>query len=43
MDEGSECEASVQRVRDLCDRWDAMSKGESSVTRQIREALDGRG
>lgn len=28
----------MSHVLDLCDRWDALSKGESPTTRQIREA-----
>lgn len=35
-------EAAVKRVLDLCDYWDGLSKGETSTTRQIREALEPR-
>lgn len=31
----------LAKVRALCDQWDAMSKGETSTTRQIRDVLDG--
>lgn len=31
---------SARHVRELCDRWDALSKGQTDTTRQIREALD---
>lgn len=29
----------IERVRALCDEWDALSKGETATTRRIREAL----
>jgi hypothetical protein len=34
-------DASIQRVLDLCARWDAMTKGEGPTTAQIRAAILG--
>ena len=36
----AERERVVSSVRELCDRWDTFSKGESPTTRQIRQAAD---
>ena len=40
-DELREANQALGRVRDLCDHWDEISKGETSTTRQIRAAIDG--
>lgn len=42
LDPASDDAAAVERVLALCARWDAVSKGESSTTRQIRNAIAGR-
>lgn len=38
-DELYEANQALGRVRDLCDSWDRMTKGPSSVTIQIRDAI----
>lgn len=37
-----ESQEALMRVLDLCERWDKMTKGPSSVTVQIREAINRR-
>lgn len=39
VDRAETAEAALDRVLALCDEWDALSKGETTTTRRIREAL----
>lgn len=41
MDQADLAALALCRVLSLCEKWDAMSKGETSTTRQIREAVRG--